>query len=270
MWENRDNLVPADGGRYPGDSLVSFLNGTSALSYEPGLSNDVLYISGIANLWRYTVNDVDNPSLDTYEHVGSSWNTISGQGAGAFDYIDNIYLRTSESGAFSFWDLDLDPGGVVVNQLFVPIDPDNTFDISQLGDFGLDYDPVRNRFVMWGGDGSLWELYVPENPQLDDWVIQEIVPLGLLMPDSNALVTGTRGILGKWKYIPGLDVFFGVEDSTTGDIWAYKPVGWDPDVRPQWLPDADVSVSGSLWLMLPLLAGLGFMSPARVFSATVA
>ncbi len=261
MWENRDNLVPADGGRYPGDFWGSFVEGTTALSYEPGLANDVLYVADLANLWRYTVNNVNDPSLDTYEHLGSTWDTISGQGAGAFDYIDNIYLRTAESGAFSFWDLNLDSGGLVVNQLFVPIDPGNTFDMANLGDFGLDYDPVRNRFVMWGGDGSLWELHVPENPQLDDWVIQEIVPIGLLMPDSNALVTDTRGILGKWKYIPGLDVFLGVEDSTTGDIWAYKPVGWSPEVRPQWLPAADISVSSSLWLMLPLLAGLGFLSP---------
>jgi hypothetical protein len=41
--------------------------------------------------------------------------------------------------------------------------------------------------------------------------------------------TGT-GILGKWKYIPNLDVLMGLQDSTLGNVWVYKPAGWQ---RPQ-------------------------------------
>ena len=253
MWENRGNLIPTGGGAHPGDFFAGFVNGTTALSYDPSLTADVLYVADIGDLWRYTVTDVNDPAADVYERLGRTWDPISGQGAGAFDYLDNIFLRTA-NGVFSFWDLDLDPNGIVRNQLFLPVDASGTFDFSRLTDYGMDYDPIRDRFLLWLGDGLVWELSVPANPQLDDWVVQEIVPEGLLMPDSTALVSGTKGILGKWKYIPGLDIFLGVEDSTRGDIWAYKPTGWDPDIRPRALPGVDVLAP--VWLMLPLFGWL--------------
>jgi hypothetical protein len=35
-------------------------------------------------------------------------------------------------------------------------------------------------------------------------------------------------VLGKWKYAPDLDVFLGVVAPETGDVWVYKPAGWEP------------------------------------------
>jgi hypothetical protein len=37
-----------------------------------------------------------------------------------------------------------------------------------------------------------------------------------------------RGVLGKWDYVEKYDVFVGVTDHVTGDVWAYKPEGWTP------------------------------------------
>jgi hypothetical protein len=40
------------------------------------------------------------------------------------------------------------------------------------------------------------------------------------------------GVLGKWDYIDQYDVFIGVNNAHTGDIWVYKPEGWNPSGYP--------------------------------------
>ena len=47
------------------------------------------------------------------------------------------------------------------------------------------------------------------------------------MPSTLATPNGDygTGILGKWKYVPNLDAFIGLQDQTLGNIWLYKPVG---------------------------------------------
>jgi hypothetical protein len=46
-------------------------------------------------------------------------------------------------------------------------------------------------------------------------------------PDRPAvqLLTGT---LGKWKYLGTHDVMMGIGDGDEGQVWVYKPEGWQP------------------------------------------
>jgi hypothetical protein len=37
------------------------------------------------------------------------------------------------------------------------------------------------------------------------------------------------GVLGKWKYARRFDIFLGVFEGDTGDVYAYKPRGWQPE-----------------------------------------
>jgi len=60
----------------------------------------------------------------------------------------------------------------------------------------------------------------------------------LAVPDGNI---GT-GILGKWKYISNLDVFMGLQDPTQGNVWIYKPVGWqDPSGTTNLAPSVSIT-----------------------------
>lgn len=234
MWENRDNV---------GQTMGPFINGTTAYITENG--KDVLYIGG-RDLWKYTVNDIDDPSQDTYEKVGRFWNAFDGAGAGAFDPVLNAYVRTA-NGSFLYWDLDT-AGPANDNILFTPEDPTGEFALSAL--YGMDYDAVRHRFVLWDGNGSLWELLPPEILGPTGWVVSRIDPAGLEQPDVSELPIFT-GVLGKWKYLPELDLYAGVTDPLTGDIWIYKPEEWSPGPIPQFAVAAPPM--GAILLAVPAL-----------------
>jgi hypothetical protein len=68
----------------------------------------------------------------------------------------------------------------------------------------------------------VWTITSPATPSASGWTITKAAaPVGPVSTDS----IGT-GILGKWKYIPNLDVFMGLLDAVKGNIWIYKPYGW--------------------------------------------
>jgi len=86
----------------------------------------------------------------------------------------------------------------------------------------LDYDPVRERFLLWCGDEAVWSIVPPTPMAATGWKMAPVQSGGIGVPPGQVGV----GILGKWKYIPGYDVFLGLQDDTEGQIWIYKPVGW--------------------------------------------
>src|SRR3546814_7671900 len=68
------------------------------------------------------------------------------------------------------WDLDTaGPSNLNIN--FVPDDPTGTFDFSRLADYGMDYDPVRDVFVLWGGDPMVWVLTPPDDVSATGWTL---------------------------------------------------------------------------------------------------
>jgi hypothetical protein len=226
MWENRDSF-PSSGGR-PGDRQNGFVGGVTAYTQENG--KDVIYVSD-GNLWKYTINDVNNAALDTYEKVGIYWNSYLISGAGAIDPERNVFVRTSGSAKFTYWDLN-QAGGGNKNQLFVPTDASGLFDFSELPMYGIDYDPVRNNFVLWNGDPEIWVLTPPTTLSTTGWTLTRN-PLSSLtdVPHQNdGLGAGQyfAGTFGKWKYIPEHDIFLGVIDQNLGTVWAYKPGDWQP------------------------------------------
>ena len=236
MWENRDNL--------PATNLV---NSTSAYAEEDG--KDVIYF-GRRDLWKYTVHDIDDPSKDTYEQVGRTWEPFGGDGAGAYSPDLNAFVRTAQF-KFVMWDLDnAGPGNR--NMSFVPDDPTDTFDFSLLADYGMDYDPVRDVFVLWGGDGMVWELAPPDDVSTTGWVL---TPL-----DSGAVDqfpdTRTVGVLGKWKYVAEQDIYIGVNDSRNGDVWVYKPDDWQPENSLPQLAVANTTTLMQAQTGTPMLADL--------------
>ncbi len=222
MWSNRNNLEPEIGEGRPGVGGTDFINGATAYAEFNG--KDSLFIETIGDLYRYTINDINDPTQDDYQKVGDSLTTFAGQGAGAYDPSRKLFVRTAGK-QFVFWELS-NPGANNLSVIFEPTVIHGSFDFTKLANFGIDYDTKRKVFTLWDGNSSVWNLIPPEDLQTGTWKLSEVIVNSAEAPTTAAI--SFTGILGKWKYIRSLDVFLGVFDPQAGDIWAYKPQGWDP------------------------------------------
>lgn len=216
MWTNRDLY---------GNSQISmparFVNGTTAVTSENGY--DVVYLSAVSGgtaqqLYKHTIVDINNPSLDQWEQVGRYWNAFNGKGAGAFSPDLNLYLRTATSD-FVYWDLN-NPGTNNRNVKFQPTDLSGEFVPS--GNYGLDYNQVTNQFLLWKGGKDIWVLDPPAGVSATGWTIDKQNVQSTTFPNGEF---GT-GILGKWKFASDLNAFIGLQDINDGNVWLYKPIGW--------------------------------------------
>jgi hypothetical protein len=240
MWENRNNLsnIPL--------STSAFRNGTTATAQQNG--KDVVFIESGAGLWKMTVNDVNEPTQDTYEHLGRRWNSfVESSGAGDYDATRNIYLRTIGNG-FMFYDIN-NAGATNNNQIVDYIDLTGGLFVPGAG-YGLVYDEIRDRFVFWDGDDNLYALTAPDILSASGWTVSLIDPLSLVNPEASELAVFT-GVLGKFEYLAGLDVFAGVVDAVAGDIWLYKPTDWSP--------------AASVVASIPETSGLAFLMGGLCF-----
>lgn len=244
MWSNRDSSFAT--GR-------SFINQTTSVVSTD--SEDVVYVTvrdggTLSQLYRYTVVDANDPSSDTWEKVGTGWTGYSDQGAGAFDPDRQLYVRTGnlQNQNFYYWDLsstaqdDRDHAAVF----------DAPADFSMSRNFGFDYDPVRDQFLMWEGGGNVWALDVPDNLN-DPWVVSKAYSDGGNDPTGSFLT----GVLGKWHYAEDLDAFIALEDSVEGNVWAYKPLAWSSPVPA--IPEPE-----TYSMMIAGLALLGMVARRRL------
>jgi Ca2+-binding RTX toxin-like protein len=236
MWDNRDTVVNRGiGATRP----AKFVNGTTA--YMPYGGHDAVYVSESpttgGRLFQYIVRDPDDPRQDEWRLIGVKGRAgYSDQGAGAFCPSCNLFVRTANSGGsnvLAAWDVSkAGPQNSHVN--IYPADTTGEFRLTR--DHGMDFDSQREVFALWDGGPDVWYIHPAAITEPSSWrvargPVREDMPTPL-KSDGN-LTQGSRtkesnGILGKWKYAPRYDVFLGVENAVTGDIWAYKPAGWSP------------------------------------------
>jgi len=230
MWQNRDIWKNIPGNpALPG----GYVNSCTAYSAEGG--RDVVYEAAIdagggtsLGLYKYTINSVSDPTQDTIQKVGAFWNGTSAATSCGYDPTDKVLLRIGTNQIpFVYWDMH-NPGPGNRDSRMTPVDATGEFPALlssgalNLANCGMDYDPTRNQFVMWCGDGRVWSIKPPATLSPNGWTITK-QPAPLLATPNGDYGTG---ILGKWKYIDNLDVFMGLQDATQGNIWIYKPVGW--------------------------------------------
>ena len=229
MWQNRDLYKSiAQTPQLP----KRHTEGCTAYAEEMG--KDVVYVganhsTGTAlNLYRYVINDVNNPSTDEWKIVGRWWNGAQAQTSCAYDPERKLFVRVSGSTKpFAFWNLN-NAGPNNDDVVIIPTDLDGAFTAKySTGAIspkhcGFDFDPMRKQFVMWCGGENVYLLKAPTPIAALGWTIQKGALVATSVPST---IYGT-GILGKWKYIPNLDVFIGLQDSNAGNIWIYKPEGW--------------------------------------------
>ncbi len=245
MWQNRDIHKHLSSSLLP----KSHVNGCTAYSGKSD-GHDVVYVAARTNasataleLYRYEVLDANAPQFDTMTRIGRYWSGPSGQTTCAHDPVVDIVLRTgSNASPLFYWNLATVGGSNYENRVAVDgqvkelVDELNAIGRS-ITDCAMDYDPNGGRYVLWCGSGRLWSIEAPYPVATTGW---RVVGMDPATGDQPPNAVGT-GILGKWKYIPGFDVFIGLVDINAGDIWVYKPLDWvepsgdgsgDPDPGP--------------------------------------
>lgn len=249
MWQNRDNLDgPRSSFSKPGLFSPGWVNTAAATTVENG--KDVVYIQAGTTLHRYIVSDVNDPSSDQYQLAGWQNNAgvWTGQGAGAYSPDHHLFLRTAGFRGAQYW-IVWDTANPGKNQLINPTVVGGGT-LSGLDNYGIDYDPVRQRFVLWNGY-DVWELTPPLSDYLTgDWELRKLLSSGQPGGPAGGI---TNGVLGKWEYVPDLDVFIGLSDEVDGSIWAYKPENWAPQFALNSSggnAPTGVPLVSSLWLLL--------------------
>lgn len=82
---------------------------------------------------------------------------------------------------------------------------------------GLAYDPVRRRLIAWDGGRAVWSL----DPASWRWTRHDNAggPAPEKFAGGNDIKT--RGVYGRWRYVPSLDAFIGV-NAISDNVWIYK------------------------------------------------
>jgi hypothetical protein len=269
MWQNRDIYVNIAGNPPALPNRGGHVDGCTAYAQESG--KDVVYVAanptlGSLNyLYRYSISDVNNAASDTWEVMGvpGSYGGLFGQPSCGYDAQRKLFVkragRQSAGGLFAYWDLS-SPGTANEEVVFTPTDQSGEYNYGALLLYmcAMDFDPVRRKYPIWCSDGRVWMMTAPATNSPNGWVItKQPAPVG-------ATPTGDygTGVLGKWKYISNLDVYMGLEGATQGNIWIYKPVGWQP-------PGGTTNQAPSVTLTQPS-AGASFSAPAVITLAASA
>jgi hypothetical protein len=221
MWQNRDLY------QFMSNLPVNFVNGVTAYAREAG--HDVVYVNGVSGgthqqLYRYVVRDPVDALQDTFEIVGTYYYGFSGRGAGGFDPARRIFVRTAVGATPWFVYLDLTKAGPGNrNGRFLPQDLSGAFALDR--GYGLDFDVSRNQYLLWAGGPAVWALKAPATLSEQGWTIARQPVAATIAPPTPPMEVG-GGVLGKWKYVPELDAFIAIEDEVKGNVWIYKPAGW--------------------------------------------
>jgi hypothetical protein len=240
MWSNREAWLNSSATSAPPSE--SFVNGCSGVTVENG--KDVAYVRTAYRLYRYQIGDLSNPASDTWRLVGRYLYGSGGQASCAVDTQRRLFVSINRNSPapFTYWNLST-PASNNSEVYFTPVDPtgefsqllaSNSIDIRYCG---LEHDPRRASQKLWCGDGRVWTLTPPATPSAGGWSITKAPsPVGAVPAEG----VGT-GILGKWKYIPNLDVFMALTDPVLGNIWVYKPMGWVNPVGGNMAPTATLT-----------------------------
>jgi hypothetical protein len=225
MWSNRESWLNAGPNTKPPSE--SFVNGCTGYAEEDG--RDVAYVRTAYRLYRYRIFDLSNAASDRWELVGRYYNGSGAQATCSYDTERKVFVSTNRntSSPFLYWNLNT-PGTQNTETYFTPVDLTGEF--SQLLSTGaidirycgIEFDARRSQHKLWCGDGRVWTISAPAALSSTGWTIVKDVAAPSAVPPGAV----GSGILGKWKYIPNLDVFMGLQDPVLGNIWIYKPPGW--------------------------------------------
>lgn len=297
MWSNRAGALTTGSDLGSGNHV----DGTTAYRVENG--KDVVYLtmagdsSGYRSLYRYEVGqNVRAGDLDSMTLVGNSSDLApAGQATATIDTRYNLYVNTTAVAGYSadlgVWDLSaaaLANGAANLNRAIELVLEDGTA-FGMTTDFAIEYDEVRQKYVLWDArnQGQVWETeaaYDAAGSLLGTWVIRPLLSTSGLSQPSGALADGEAGatpftgVLGKWKYVPELNVFLALNEFNTvtqdAEVWLYRPLDVaastpvptptpGPGVGASSPTPAAVPIPGTTLLVLTGMAALGLHARRR-------
>lgn len=232
-WEMRDWH-----GQYP-TVATSHINGGAVYREEGG--KDVVYYLAGSSTSRGVYRAVLNQDWrdDTFERVCSAGNDAGGgQGAIALDTARSVILyplRGSQANLMQF--CDLKTAGLSNQWKWITAFDGDPADVAEMiagftSRQGVDYDPIRDHFVIWEKGPNVWAIKPPEgNPTpATGWTVTKLTAVTTPAP-PDIWEESQSGTHGKWQYAPDLDAFVGVIRPTQGEVWAYRPTSWqDPRI----------------------------------------
>lgn len=228
---------------------TSFISCASDVAVENGV--DVVYQMHRSGTSK-RLTKIVMPSLDISTHVctleGITWSYgVDSDATGALDRDKQAFLIVGSN--WGFWDLK---STRVNNRLQEPIF-DASAALTQIqtealsvrgnyGTVGMAADPIRGGLVIWGHGARVYRVTPPAGSPTPatGWTIEFLndgssaAPRPMTYEEhvaSGYVTNGTiaSGTLGKWRYASDLDCFVGMQGWYAGDVWLWKPIGWqDP------------------------------------------
>lgn len=237
-WYLRDYLLDRPDAATPLNLIANRISCGGAYRQENG--HDVIYQTGRTsggtghNLTRIEFVD-QNYHNDIISTVGVSWDDPTQDGAAALDPIRNVFLATGDATYPLYgWDLNANvPRNFRVAAVSLVGAEASAFLAVFTNGYGLDYDPVNARFVLWSRGGAVWSVKHSGADLTTGWT-------PTLLNDGSAATrpgidaeTGTQntdsGVFGKFQWASDLKAFVALQHNTEGNVWVYRPHGWtDP------------------------------------------
>jgi len=231
-WEPRDWLL--DNASYIAMNIPtnSHVNGGTVYREENG--HDVVYWTRLQVSSRALVrtefvdhdyrNDI-HTKLNNYNDAGG------GQGVIALDPVRMFTLeliKVSQTNIAQCYDINAQQAFRITAFNGTTEDITDFYADLSGADTGLDFDPVRGYFVAWDKGPRVWRIDAPTPLASAGWAVTRLNTTTSPAP-VDAMLDGQTGTLGKWKYASDLDCFVGAIEPTAGNVWAFKPEGWqDP------------------------------------------
>lgn len=221
---------------------MGHVNGQVVYAEDGGI--DVLYVIAAYGggtspaLIRIAYNDANDYATDVVTQVGQAWDNTTTDTGAALDTEHNVIVHIG-SATYPFFGWDLKYAGATNHNFRVPAagltGPDAAaFIASDMQGMGLLYDQVRGRFVAWSRGGKVWSIEAPSGAPtpMTGWVVTVLADPSSPRPATTgelSSIGSDSGVHGKWKYAPDIDCYVGLQGSTAGNVWFFKPSGWiDP------------------------------------------
>lgn len=243
-WAVRDWLLdhPTAAGALDASSRWNHVSTGAAYRQEGG--KDVLYKYAHFNqlLWRLEFSGAGYQSdsiqqVMSYNPSNSGWDCAPAIGGNIF-----LALGGDSSIRLHGWDISTysgtpTAGFQVPDSGLTGPDKAEWLADSFVHRYGIAYDTINARFLIWTAGGKVFSLTHPSGALTSNWVVTKLRDDtgtgGVDRPQTRAeldpgggTTNSDTGVLGKFKWAPDLNAVIALQHNFQGNVWIYKPHNW--------------------------------------------